>query len=251
MANQRKKGRKQLIFRPEDWAWLHLHKERFPTQRKSKLHLRGDGLFQVIARVNNNAYKFDLLGEYNISITFNVSDLLPFDFEGKDSRANPFQERETDAYGNGDTTPNLNPLSYGGEPIIRLRAERMKEAIIGLIQENLEHRGQDGSNLLETKLINLVSCVQDDTRPCNILHARVSSIQNSQQDTRVTDIPVFKELKMSRRIHGKRHTRASDYVIFCLRIIIEICLCMCKVRLIPSCVIVCQFFITPICPYLI
>ena len=72
-----------------------------------------------------------------------------------------------------NTTPNLNPLSYGGGPITRSRAKRIKEAIIGLVQVNLEHRGQDGSNLVETKLVNLVSCVQDDTHPCDILHACV------------------------------------------------------------------------------
>jgi hypothetical protein len=35
--------------------------------------------FQVMERVNNNAYKIDLPGEYNMSSTFNVSDFSPFD----------------------------------------------------------------------------------------------------------------------------------------------------------------------------
>jgi hypothetical protein len=38
-----------------------------------------DGPFQVLERINDNAYKLDLLGEYNISATFNVSDLSLFD----------------------------------------------------------------------------------------------------------------------------------------------------------------------------
>ena len=29
------KGRKQVIFEPGEWVWLHLRKERFPEQRKS------------------------------------------------------------------------------------------------------------------------------------------------------------------------------------------------------------------------
>ena len=69
-----------------------MRKERFPARRQSKLHLRGDGPFQVLERISNNAYKLDLLGEYNISVTFNVSDLSPFDV-GNDSRTNPFEER--------------------------------------------------------------------------------------------------------------------------------------------------------------
>jgi hypothetical protein len=36
-------------------------------------------IFQVLERINDNAYKLDLLGEYNVSATFNVTDLTPFD----------------------------------------------------------------------------------------------------------------------------------------------------------------------------
>ncbi|RVW13085.1 Transposon Ty3-I Gag-Pol polyprotein [Vitis vinifera] len=75
-----------------DWVWVHMRKERFPTRRRSKLHPRGDGPFQVLEIINDNAYKLDLPGEYNISATFNVSDLSPFDV-GDDSRMNPFEER--------------------------------------------------------------------------------------------------------------------------------------------------------------
>ena len=70
-------------------------KERFLTCRWSKLHPGWDGPFQVIARINDNAYKLDLPSEYNISATFNVSDLSPFDV-GNDSRTNPFEERKND-----------------------------------------------------------------------------------------------------------------------------------------------------------
>jgi hypothetical protein len=71
---------------------VHMRKERFSAYRRSKLHSRGDGPFQVLARINNNAYKLDLPGKYNISSTFNVSDLSPFDV-GDDSRTNPFEEK--------------------------------------------------------------------------------------------------------------------------------------------------------------
>ncbi|OMO51981.1 reverse transcriptase [Corchorus capsularis] len=91
------KGRKEVIFEPEDWVWLHLRKERFPEKRKSKLLPRGDGPFQVLERINNNAYKLDLPSEYgNVSATFNVSDLSLFDSDA-DLRTNPFQGRGDDA----------------------------------------------------------------------------------------------------------------------------------------------------------
>ena len=69
-----------------------MRKERFPAQRRSKLLLRGDGLFQVVTRINDNAYKLDFPDDYNVSATFNVSDLSPFDV-GEDSRMNLFEER--------------------------------------------------------------------------------------------------------------------------------------------------------------
>jgi hypothetical protein len=31
------KGCKHLVFQPDDWVWVHLHKERFLAPRKSKL----------------------------------------------------------------------------------------------------------------------------------------------------------------------------------------------------------------------
>jgi hypothetical protein len=94
-ATQANKGRRQLVFEPGDWVWLHMRKERFPAKRRSKLLPRGDGPFQVLERINDNAYKLDLPGEYNVSATFNVTDLSPFDVGG-DLRANPFQEEGND-----------------------------------------------------------------------------------------------------------------------------------------------------------
>jgi len=68
-----------------------MRKERFLARRRSKLHPRGDGPFQVLERINDNAYKLDLPGEYNISDAFNVYDISLFDV-GDDSRLNPFEK---------------------------------------------------------------------------------------------------------------------------------------------------------------
>ncbi|XP_062087666.1 uncharacterized protein LOC133794454, partial [Humulus lupulus] len=54
---QANKGRHKQVFEPGDWVWLHMRKERFPTQRRSKLLPRGDGPFQVLERINDNAYR--------------------------------------------------------------------------------------------------------------------------------------------------------------------------------------------------
>ena len=98
VVQQANKGRRQLVFEPGDWVWLHLRKERFPIQRRSKLSPRGDGPFQILERINDNAYKLNLLGKYSVTATFNVSDLSPFDVgDMLDLRANPSQEEGNDA----------------------------------------------------------------------------------------------------------------------------------------------------------
>ncbi|KAG8490988.1 hypothetical protein CXB51_014131 [Gossypium anomalum] len=56
------KGRKRVVFEPGEWVWVHMRKERFPAQQRSKLLPRGDGPFQVIERINENSYKLDLPG---------------------------------------------------------------------------------------------------------------------------------------------------------------------------------------------
>ena len=59
--------------------WLHLRKDIFANERKSKLLPRADGPFKVLACYNNNAYKIDLpRDKYNVSDIFNVKDLSPY-----------------------------------------------------------------------------------------------------------------------------------------------------------------------------
>jgi hypothetical protein len=105
-----------------------MRKEIFPSHRISKLYPRGDGLFQVIDRINDNAYKLEVSSEYNISATFNVYDLCPFDVG--DLRSNPFEKKGNDE--NHLATPH-DPLYVLIEPIIRARAKEIKEAFNGLI----------------------------------------------------------------------------------------------------------------------
>ena len=68
---------------------MHLRKEIFPSHRHSKLNPRGGGPFQVLGCINDHAYKIDLLGVYNVSDTFNVSDLSYFHV-GSNSETNLF-----------------------------------------------------------------------------------------------------------------------------------------------------------------
>ena len=44
------KGCKKMLFEQGDLVWVHLRKDRFPEQRKSKLQPRVDGPFQSTSK---------------------------------------------------------------------------------------------------------------------------------------------------------------------------------------------------------
>jgi hypothetical protein len=92
------KSRKQLDFEPGDLVWLHLRKERFPDLRKSKLMSRANGPFKVLEKINENAYKLDLLTDFGVSPTFNIADLKPYlgEDDELESRMTQMQEGEDD-----------------------------------------------------------------------------------------------------------------------------------------------------------
>jgi hypothetical protein len=87
------KGRKKMLFEEGDLVWVHLCKDRFPDQRKSKLQPRADGPLKVLQKVNDNAYVVDLLSAYGVSCSINVADLFPF-IGLEELRMTPFQEGE-------------------------------------------------------------------------------------------------------------------------------------------------------------
>ena len=107
-----------------------MRKERFPAHRWSKLHPRKDGPFQVLEKINDTAYKLELLSDYNISATFNVSNLSPFDV-GDNSRMNPFEESGNDE----NQLAFKDPLHVPVGPITRARSKKIKKTLNELIQE--------------------------------------------------------------------------------------------------------------------
>ncbi|MGL5995490.1 MAG: hypothetical protein ACRC1I_03045, partial [Pseudomonas proteolytica] len=86
------RGRQPMILQPGEWVWLHTRTERFNKTRQTKLQPRGDGPFQVLERINNNAYRIDIPGKGNMSTTFNVADLSRFDAGDQVLRTKHFQE---------------------------------------------------------------------------------------------------------------------------------------------------------------
>jgi hypothetical protein len=165
VASQANKGRRRVIFEPGDWVWVHMCKERFPAHRKTKLHPQGDGSFQILEKINDNAHKVDLPGEYKVSTTFTIFDLSPFDISG-DSRSNPFEERGNDGNQSG---PSLkDPLQVLDGPITRSRAKKIKEAMQGLVQSTWDEASKSptikvGLKEREPILIDLIQAVENMT----------------------------------------------------------------------------------------
>ena len=68
-------------FKEGDLVWLHLRKDRFPTQRRNKLFPRVAGPFKILQKIEENDYKLDLPADYGISNTFNIGDLAKYQGE--------------------------------------------------------------------------------------------------------------------------------------------------------------------------
>ena len=90
-----------------------MRKERFLKQRQSKLSPRGDGPFQVIERINDNAYRLDLIGEYKVSATFNVADLSPFLVgDEHEFSVTPSQDEGNDANGQASHGVHVDAVKF-------------------------------------------------------------------------------------------------------------------------------------------
>ncbi|XP_051141110.1 uncharacterized protein LOC127258345 [Andrographis paniculata] len=77
-ARYANRGRKRVIFRPGDWIWVHLRRERFPELRRGKFSPHGAGPFPVFERINDNAYRIALPEDLGVNATFNVANLSLF-----------------------------------------------------------------------------------------------------------------------------------------------------------------------------
>ncbi|RDX69091.1 hypothetical protein CR513_51837, partial [Mucuna pruriens] len=119
-ARNSNKGRKEVLFKEGDLVWMHLRKERFP-------HLRGDGPFKIIKKINDNVYQVDMPQDFVGSTSIEAPNL----------KTNSLQEGEDDAYTEGAT------LALEG-PITRGRLKRIQKEV----QHNLatlKDQGEDQS----------------------------------------------------------------------------------------------------------
>ena len=108
----------------------------------------------MLERINDNAYRLDLPGEYNVSATFNVTDLSPFVVGDDDLRANPSQEEGNDE--DIKVVKTRDPIRVPVRPVTRARAKRFKEELNNLVQGVLQQEESVFTIEGEQRLVMLI-----------------------------------------------------------------------------------------------
>nr|GLL17334.1 uncharacterized protein LOC109163967 [Ipomoea trifida]GLL41384.1 uncharacterized protein LOC109163967 [Ipomoea trifida] len=72
------KKRRQQVFQVGEQVLIYLRKERYPAGTFHKLSPKKYGPFEIVRKINDNAYVVDIPDEWKISKTFNVADIFKF-----------------------------------------------------------------------------------------------------------------------------------------------------------------------------
>nr|GEU83851.1 hypothetical protein [Tanacetum cinerariifolium] len=154
------KRRKQVLYREGDLVWINLRKDRFLAGRFRKLKLRGDGPFRVLKKINDNTYKIEFSGHYNVSATFNVADLSPYkgdsdDEPDSDYSDKPYDDKRDNRKGDSDgifKPPNYAEVSTDSSPTATSQTEESCSTMDGQDQGikeaiKIEGQGTDIANI--------------------------------------------------------------------------------------------------------
>jgi len=70
--------RRHLEFKEGDYVMIQTHPERFSPGAVKKLIARSASPFKILKKINPNAYVINLPPDFEISLTFNVSDFVAY-----------------------------------------------------------------------------------------------------------------------------------------------------------------------------
>jgi len=132
--------RKVKKFEVRDYVVVRIHSKWFPPGTVKKLFAHGAGPFQVIKRINDNAYVLNLSERFGISPIFNVEDLTAY--KGQDfNPSNPLLDEPTqDLTSEGPFLPSLSNLPpYATEYIAKITEDEIIFTTDGGIRRYLVH----------------------------------------------------------------------------------------------------------------
>ena len=152
-----------MMFNVGDLVWLHLRKDRFPNECKSKLLPRADGPFKVLARYNNNAYKIDIpRDKYSVSDIFNIKDLSPYHGdEDFDPRSDLSQGR-----GDDEEHPTVIPMDRPSShqeprgPMTRARARALENEVTSFLSD-ITYDPLETWLLPESDMLCMIRCQEE------------------------------------------------------------------------------------------
>ena len=103
--------RRSKEFNVCDYVMAHIRPERIPKTFSKKLYARAMGPYSIIHKMGSNAYLLDLPNDMDISLVFNVEDLLPYrdTFEPSTLPSNVF------AGNTRNCAPTMTSLQYSKE----------------------------------------------------------------------------------------------------------------------------------------
>jgi len=93
---------------------------------------RADGPFEVLERINDNAYKVDLPGDYGVSATFNVADLQAYH---EDNYLAHLRIKSSEQ-GEDDVVPTTIDSEEGPTSQPRYNTSSKIQALVQIVQES-------------------------------------------------------------------------------------------------------------------
>ncbi|GJS56055.1 hypothetical protein Tco_0629417 [Tanacetum coccineum] len=160
-------------------VWIHLQKERFPQGSYSKLKSKGAGPFKVLKKIRENAYKIDLLADYEVSNTFNVSDLISYqgDSDCKDSRTSLLQPGENNTEATTETENDTVDFGHIDSTLL-VQIQKIPEKNLDVLK-------------VHEKNLDLLKVIEKDLKALKLNKGASENV--SKEVKKTSDAPIIKD----------------------------------------------------------